>query len=133
VESSRLVSDFVLDWLRGYLGRRRLNEILNLGNEAITAFGQGFQKARVVGVVFQGGANLSNCEVETLLKIYEGFRTPDLLGQFLACNHFPWAADQQPQDFGRLWLKFQRSPIPSQFSVAAVQFKSAEANTSGRF
>src|SRR6266849_842620 len=73
--------------------------------EAVAPLGKGLQKPRMFRIVFQGGADLTDSVVQTLLEIYERLRAPDLLSQVLPGDDFPWPAYQQRQNFGRLRLK----------------------------
>src|SRR3954462_14919131 len=72
------------------------------GNEAVAALGQSFDKARCVRIVSQGCANLSNREVQALIKIYESVIAPDLLRQFGARYHLAGPPNQHRQYFR--WL-----------------------------
>jgi len=57
-----------------------------------------------------------------MLKIYIGFGTPDLLGQFLSCHHLSGPVDQNVQKFRWLRLKLYESAAASKLTSFAVQF-----------
>jgi hypothetical protein len=59
----------------------------------------------MVGVIFQGSADLPDGEVEALLEIYERLRAPHLPGQVLPRDDFSGTAYQHGQDLGRLRLE----------------------------
>ena len=66
---------------------------------------------RLLGVIFQGGTNLPDGIVQTLLEVHKSFGTPNLFRQFLSCDYLAGMAHEERQDFGRLRLKLQRRPI----------------------
>src|SRR3954452_620590 len=72
------------------------------GNEAVAALGQSFDKSRCVGIVSQGCANLSNREVQAVIKIYESVIAPDLLREFGSRCHLAGPPNQHRQYFR--WL-----------------------------
>jgi hypothetical protein len=49
---------------------------------------------------------LPNGKIQSLLKINEGFGSPDLLRQFLARYHLANPADEDGEDAGLLRLEF---------------------------
>ena len=56
-------------------------------------------------------ANLPDGEVQSLLKIYERLRAPDLSSEFLPGNHFSCPAYQKHKNFCRLGLELQGSSV----------------------
>src|SRR5207302_5276745 len=96
------------------------------GNEAVAVLGHGLQITRALGIVLERSPNLPDGEVETVLEIYVGFRTPHLLSQLLSGNHLSSTADQNRKNYCGLRLELQSSAVAAKLSGAAIQFILAE-------
>ncbi len=103
--------------------------IVQRSDESVASFWQSFQKSRPVSVVLERGTNLADGVIQALLKIYKRLRPPDLLGQFLARDHLAGSPNQHRQNLGGLRLELQGTPVATQVSIAAVEFKVRESDT----
>ena len=88
----------------GRRGRFRI-DCLDRCDEAVTPFGQGFDKTRVLGVVAQGFAELIHGDSQAVVEINGRVRAPKPLLQSLAGNYLAWLLQQGRQQLEGLALQ----------------------------
>ena len=95
-------------------------------DEAISEFGKSLEEARLFDIVFQGGANLADGEVQAMLKIDKGLRSPNTFGKFRPAYDVARARNEQNQDFGGLGLQFDADSIVAEFSGVEIKLEAFE-------
>ena len=113
------------DW-RGRLQSRLGIEHRDRRNKAVTPLGQGFNKARILGVVAQGLAQLVYRDAQTVIEINGCVRVPKALLEHFAGKHLAWLLKQGRKQFERLPLKPDAHSGPAQLSGVQVGFENAE-------
>lgn len=98
----------------------------NAGEKPISPAGNRFDKSRGIRVVVEHGTNLSNAEVQALLKVYKCAIAPDHLLQFFASNNLSRAACQSRKNLERLRTQFEATSVLSELALIQVQFKRTE-------
>jgi hypothetical protein len=78
---------------------------LHRRDEAISVTSNGLNKARRFGGVVQRLAQAANGGIETVVKVNERVRWPQLPAQFLARNDLAGSLQQADQDLKRLLLQ----------------------------
>ena len=102
-------------------------------NKAISSPGHSLEKLRIIPVIFQGGADLADGEIQALLEIDKCLRSPNLLRQFVAADGFACATDEQHQDLGRLGLKLNEDVVAASSPVRRSRWKSPKRTAPEKF
>jgi len=81
----------------------------------------------MVSIVVQNGPDLLDALVEPVLKVNEGFVTPDLLLNFFASHDLSGVADEQGKDSERLRRQLEWYSAFVQFFAIEIELEDAEA------
>src|ERR1700680_1284528 len=96
-------------------------------DKAIATAGQRFDKARALGRVPQGFADLVDGAVEPLVEVREAFR-PKLFAQLLAGNDLAGMTDQVRQDLKRLLLQLHLEAALVEFPCSKIQSEGSKTD-----
>jgi hypothetical protein len=106
-------------------------EIFDRSNEAVTALGQRFDKAGVLGMVAQRLSQLVYGDSQAVIEVDSGVRAPQLLLEFLPADHLAWTLQERSKDLEGLALKPDPNTRAAQFSSFEVRFKDPELHLRG--
>jgi hypothetical protein len=85
--------------------------LIHRGDKTVTSLRERLNEAGCIGIVFQGGADLSNRKVQALIEIYKSVLTPNLLGELAPGYDLASTLHQQYEYLGRLWREIERNAI----------------------
>ena len=100
-----------------------MSNLLHVGYESVAQTRNGFDVARLVGIVVKRGPNLADAHVQRVLKIDKDAAAPYLVSELFASNSFAWLARQQHQNFCRLWTQLQREIELPQFTCCKIELE----------
>ena len=95
-------------------------------NKAVTALGECFNKARILGVVTQGFAQLVDRDAQAVIEIDGGIGIPKPLLERFAGQDFAGLLKQCCKQFEGLPLKPDADTGPAQLSGLQIGFKDSE-------
>ena len=105
--------------------------IFDRSDEPVPAFGKGFDKAGVLGMIAQGLAQLVYRDPQAVIEVDGRFRAPQLLLQFLAGNYLPWMPQECRKHFEGLTLEPHPNTRAPQFPSFQVGLKNTELHPHG--
>ena len=119
------------DWGRNCFGRILrcvLGEwLLHRNQESIPAPGNGLNKTRVRGRISKRLSKLVDDGVQTVIKIDEGVRGPELLPQIFPSYNFTGSLQQYQQNLKWLLLQMHAHAGLAQFTARGIGFKNSKA------
>src|ERR1700675_178030 len=86
---------------RTSVGLARLQ--VNRSDESIATLGNCFNETRAVGIIAERQANLLDAVIESLLEINKGFRSPELVPEFLPGHQLSCISREPDEYFEWLW------------------------------
>jgi hypothetical protein len=130
--SSRVVQG--TDWSRNWFGRivrnglaGRLLRLLHRNQKSIPAPGNGLNKTRIRGRIAKRLSKLVDDGVQTVIKIDEGVRGPELLPQIFPSYNFTGSLQQYQQNLKWLLLQMHAHAGLAQFTARGIGFENSEA------
>jgi hypothetical protein len=100
----------------------RLRKIPNLTLKAITPTDHGLDVLRILGIISQGNANLSNPVVYSLLGIEENVICPQPVLNLFPSEELAGALQQKDKNFEGLFFKLYRSPTAPKLVSRKIEF-----------
>jgi len=116
------------------LPRTRAHNVLprfHRRNQPVAATWKGLNVLRLVGIIFQGFAQLVDGSVEPVVKVHKGVIRPKPAPEFLPRHYIAWVLQQHRQDFTRLFLQPDRESAPVEFPGLNIQFKGSDVDMGG--
>jgi hypothetical protein len=110
--------------------RWRGRELLDCGNETVTAPREGFDIAGSVGGVAQGFAELVDGGVQAVAEVDKGIVCPDPFAELLAGDELPRSLQEGRKNLKRLAGELYSRPGFAELAGGEVHFKRTEAETS---
>ncbi len=104
-----------------------LCEVLDGGDEAVAAAGEGFDEARVARLIAQGFADAVDGGVDAVVEVDEGAVGPEGAGYFIAGEDFVGSLEQHQQDLEGLDVELDADALLAQLAGGGVGLEDAEA------
>src|SRR5258708_36227251 len=104
---------------------------MRFSDESVAAAGQRLDIARVLCSIAKSLAQPVDGVVQTVIKINERVVRPELLAEFIACDHVAGTFQQHGQNLKRLILQPDSSAVLEEFSCAEIDFKRPEPGGRG--
>ena len=93
------------------------------GEEAVAAAGEGFDEARVAGLVAEGFADAVDGGVDAVLEVDEGAVGPELAADGFAGEDLAGALEQHGEDLEGLRVELDAEALAAEFSGGHVGSK----------
>jgi hypothetical protein len=91
------------------------------GDETVTPADDGLDKLRIVGIVAEQVAELTDGGIDAVLGIDEDFARPEPIGDFAASDELTFPGGEQDEQLHRLALDAQGAAVAEQLERPAVE------------